>query len=145
MQIETGAVIEGKITGITKFGAFVSLAENRSGMIHISEISQHFVSDIHDFLTIGQTVRVKVLAIDETGRIALSLKRAEKEDTKTKGEAPEEYAPPSRKADAGHNTFEDMLQRFKAESDEKIGDLKRSFDAKRPGSGKKSAGRRGGT
>ena len=77
MELGVGSILEGKVTGITKFGAFVSLGENKSGLVHISEITNTYVNDIHDHLQEGQTVKVKVLAIDENGRINLSIKRAQ--------------------------------------------------------------------
>ena len=76
MDFGVGSILEGKVTGITKFGAFVSLGENKSGLVHISEIANSYVNDIHDHLQEGQTVKVKVLAVDENGRINLSIKRA---------------------------------------------------------------------
>ncbi len=77
MNVEVGSVFEGKITGITKFGAFVSFDENKTGMVHISEVSQTFVKEIKDFLTEGQEVKVKVISISEDGKVALSMKRVE--------------------------------------------------------------------
>lgn len=77
MELGVGSILEGKVTGITKFGAFVSLGENKSGLVHISEIANTYVNDIHEHLEEGQTVKVKVLAIDENGRINLSIKRAQ--------------------------------------------------------------------
>ena len=77
MQLEVGSVIEGKITGILKFGAFVDLGGGKSGMVHISEVSSTYVNDINEFLKIGQTVKVKVVSIGEDGKIALSIKKAE--------------------------------------------------------------------
>lgn len=68
--------MEGKVTGITGFGAFVSLPEGKSGMVHISEVANSFVSDIKEFIKEGDTVRVKVISIDDAGRINLSIKRA---------------------------------------------------------------------
>ena len=76
MELGVGSILEGKVTGITKFGAFVSLGENKSGLVHISEIANTYVNDIHEHLQEGQAVKVKVLAIDENGRINLSIKRA---------------------------------------------------------------------
>lgn len=76
MEFGVGNILEGKVTGITKFGAFVSLGENKSGLVHISEIANTYVNDIHEHLQEGQSVKVKILAIDENGRINLSIKRA---------------------------------------------------------------------
>ena len=76
MQIEVGAVLEGKVTGITKFGAFVSLPEGKSGLIHISEVANTYVNDVHEFLTEGQSVKVRVLNVGQDGKISLSAKRA---------------------------------------------------------------------
>ncbi len=75
MEFEVGAIVEGKVTGITKFGAFVSLPGNRTGMVHISEIAHAYVSDISEHLTVGQEVKVKVIAIDPAGKINLSIKK----------------------------------------------------------------------
>ena len=75
MGFEVGSVLEGKVTGITKFGAFVSLPGNRSGLVHISEIAYSYVNDVHEHLTEGQTVTVKVIDIDDNNRINLSIKQ----------------------------------------------------------------------
>ncbi len=76
MEISVGAILEGNIKSITKFGAFVSLPGGRSGLCHISEIAHSYVADVKDFLTEGQEVKVKVVGIDEAGRINLSIKKA---------------------------------------------------------------------
>ena len=76
MEISVGAILEGTIKSITKFGAFVSLPGGRSGLVHISEIAHSYVADVRDFLTEGQTVKVKVVGIDDAGRINLSIKKA---------------------------------------------------------------------
>lgn len=76
-EIEVGAILEGKVTGITKFGAFVSLPGGRSGLVHISEIAYSYVSDVNDHLSEGQDVKVKVINIDENNRINLSIKQAQ--------------------------------------------------------------------
>jgi S1 RNA binding domain protein len=77
MQLEIGKIVEGKVTGITKFGAFVELEPGKSGMVHISEVANHFVNDISDVLTVGQTVNTKIMSIADDGKIALSIKKAE--------------------------------------------------------------------
>lgn len=76
MQLEVGAILEGKVTGITKFGAFVELEGGKTGMVHISEIAPTFVKEIRDFVTEGQMVKVKILSIGEDGKISLSMKKA---------------------------------------------------------------------
>ena len=79
MQLQVGMVTEGKVTGITKFGAFVALPEGKSGLVHISEIANTFVSDVRDYVQDGQTVKVKVIGISEDGKINLSIKKAEEQ------------------------------------------------------------------
>lgn len=77
MQVEVGAVVEGTVTGITKFGAFVSLPDGRSGLVHISEIANTYVNDVNEFLKLGDKVKVRVLAVTPDGKINLSIKKAE--------------------------------------------------------------------
>ena len=141
-MLEIGAIVEGKVTGLTAFGAFVSLPDGKSGMVHISEVSNSFVKDIKDFLKEGQDVKVKVVNITDEGKISLSIKKAD--------ETPREAAPRPKRNDRprGNNSnvwqgqpkqndsamsFEDMMARFKQVSDEKMTDLKRSTDAKHGG------------
>ena len=71
MELEVGSIVDGKVTRLAAFGAFVALEGGKTGMIHISEVSAGFVRDLHDYLTEGQTVRVKVIKIDENRRISL--------------------------------------------------------------------------
>lgn len=77
-KLEVGAIFEGKVTGITKFGAFVDLGNGKTGMVHISEVAPVFVKEIRDFVTEGQTVKVKIIGINEDGKISLSMKRQTK-------------------------------------------------------------------
>ena len=77
MQLEVGKIYEGKVTGITKFGAFVELEKGTTGMVHISEIANTYVSEIKDHITEGQQVKVKVLSLGEGGKISLSIKKAQ--------------------------------------------------------------------
>jgi S1 RNA binding domain protein len=125
MPIEVGALCDGKVTKITAFGAFVALDGNKSGMIHISEISSNFVKDIRDHLSEGQDIRVKVIKIDENGRISLSLKQA------TEKKSQKSFHSEFETANQKNNSFEEMLSRFKASSDEKIYDLRQSATSKR--------------
>ena len=76
MQLEVGEILEGKVTGILKFGAFVDLGGGKSGMVHISEVAPTYVNDIKEHITVGQTVKVKIIGIAEDGKISLSIKKA---------------------------------------------------------------------
>lgn len=92
MEFTVGALLEGKVKSITKFGAFITLPENRTGMVHISEVANTYVSDIHDHLTEGQDVKVKVIGIDPAGKISLSIKRTQEPE---RARAPSPAGPPS--------------------------------------------------
>jgi S1 RNA binding domain protein len=118
METPAGTVLEGKVTGITNFGAFVALPEGRTGLVHISEIADGFVRDVKDHLALDQTVRVLVLSVDPGGRVNLSIRRLERGAARQ--EAPRKDA-----------SFEDKLKRFIRDSNEKQVDLKRNYDAKR--------------
>lgn len=159
MQIEVGTVLEGKVTGLAAFGAFVDLDGGKTGLVHISEVSTEYVSDVKEHLKEGEIVKVKVIGMDN-GKISLSIKQAmepavpkgEKRErgakigkhqggNKKRGNStdfrkpPEEFAFGSQSADM---SFDDMLQKFKQDSDEKFQDLKRSNDSKRSGGYKRS-------
>lgn len=82
MSIEVGNVVEGVVTGITNFGAFVELPEGKTGLIHISEVADVYVKDVHDFLSEKDKVKVKVLSIDDRGKIALSIKQLQEKSRK---------------------------------------------------------------
>ena len=139
MQLEVGMVLEGKVTGITKFGAFVELPGGRTGMVHISEVASTFVKEIRDYVTENQTIKVKILNINEDGKISLSRKRAVDPPPRTGNSAPRQQRPgrpgnyewQSRRNEGG--SFEEMMSRFKQTSDEKMSDLKRGMESKRGG------------
>ena len=141
MQVEVGAVVEGTVTGITKFGAFVSLPDGRSGLVHISEIANTYVNDVNEFLKLGDKVKVRVLAVTPDGKINLSIKKAEPAPERPNnrpmhggrpggnrpnhnGGAPR-AAHPNRPAQpagqvsgpSGDAAFEDRLKQFMQESD----------------------------
>ena len=136
MGLEVGSVLEGKVTGITKFGAFVALPEGKSGLVHISEVANTYVNDVHDHVQIGQMVKVRVMNVTEDGKINLSIKRAEapapQQERRHGGEnrrpAPPKAAPPAgqnMKAAAppsGNQEFEDRLKKFMQEADSRIAD-----------------------
>ena len=99
MQAELGAIIEGKVTGITKFGAFVTMPDGTSGLVHISEIANTYVNDINEYLTVGQQVRVKVVGITPEGKINLSIKKAvDAPARETRRSSPHRVSPPHGRA-----------------------------------------------
>ena len=75
MQLEVGSILEGKVTGITKFGAFIELPGGKTGMVHISEVASSYVKEISDYLSMGQMVKVKVIGITPEGKVSLSIKQ----------------------------------------------------------------------
>lgn len=139
-MFEVGEILDGKVTGLTNFGAFISLPENKTGMVHISEVASTYVSDIHDHLKEGQTVKVKVIDITPEGKISLSIKKAVEPEKTVRSErprrennrsgAPNVWRGTSEKSNEPQ-TFEDMMAKFKQISDEKMVDLKRATDGKR--------------
>jgi S1 RNA binding domain protein len=129
MQLEVGAVLEGKVTGITKFGAFVELPEGKTGMVHISEVAPTFVKEIKDYVKDGQIVKVKILAITPEGKISLSMKRAEPPAKRQFSGRPDSFEWSPRRND--NMSFEDMMNKFKQSSDDKLSDLKKYIDPKR--------------
>ncbi|MBO5034772.1 MAG: S1 RNA-binding domain-containing protein [Oscillospiraceae bacterium] len=129
MEVAVGSVVEGKVTGITKFGAFVSLPDGRSGLVHISEISYTYVSDVKDHLQEGQEVKVKIIGVDDNGRINLSIKKAQDPPPRPEGGTPRQTRgdrPPRSVGFTGQRrpaepvTFEDKLKQFMASSDSKL-------------------------
>jgi len=125
-MLEVGAVLEGKVSGITKFGAFVTLPDGKNGLVHISEISNTYVNEVSEHLQVGQTVKVKVLAINE-GKVSLSIKKAEpkpvparRTDTRPQNRVQNERAVRQADAPTGDAVFEDKLKKFMQESDSRI-------------------------
>ncbi len=139
MQVEVGAILEGKVTGITKFGAFVEIEPGKTGMVHISEVANTYVKEIRDHISEGQTVKVKVLNIGDDGRISLSIKKAvppaprNPHPVQTPGRPGNFEWQSSTSRRSSGESFEDMMSRFKQQSDEKMSDLKRSVDNKHGG------------
>jgi S1 RNA binding domain protein len=125
MDFEIGAIVPGKVNGITKFGAFVTIAPGVSGLVHISEISNTFVNDVSEHLSEGQDVTVKIIGLDQSGRMNLSIKAAavpaEPVYIPAQPETPTLVAEP---------TFEDRLKRFIQDSNKKISDLKKNTNKK---------------
>ena len=134
MDLEVGAICAGKVTGITKFGAFVTIAPGKSGLVHISEIASTYVSDVRDHLTEGQDVTVKIIGVDQSGRLNLSIKAATAQPQEEARRAqPQMKQQPATPAEP---SFEDKLKRFMQDSDNKISGLKQYSD-------KRGARRRG--
>lgn len=159
MALEVGSIVEGKITGVKKFGAFVALPEGKSGMVHISEVSNDFIENLDSVLTDGQDVKVKIINIAEDGKIALSIKRTlprpdnaqrsrqgnfrggtegraaggSRGGRSPRSSAPRVWQPKAQAASQGNMSFEDMMSRFKSQSEEKIADLKRVTENHRGG------------
>ncbi len=150
MELQVGSIVEGKVTSITKFGAFVALEGGRSGLVHISEIANSFVNDVHDFLQEGQAVKVLVLSA-ENGKINLSIKRTlprperparspRPSGSQARRGRPVPWPRPAPAARAqqplppsGDQSFEDKLKQFLSSSEGKMADLNRSLDGRRGG------------
>ncbi len=170
MALEVGNIVEGTITGIAKFGAFVELPEKKVGLVHISEVANEYVSDVSSYLKVHDKVKVKVITIDDKGKIALSIKQAEATAPEAKradrspkaherageghhfqkrenfgeaeGKAPEKrpFTGGSFRSSRGPTvSFEDKLNRFLKDSDERLLDLKRNVESKRGGRGARRA------
>jgi len=110
INYEAGQVIEGKVTGIKPYGAFVALDEEIQGLVHISEVTDGFVNDINDYLSVGQKTKVKVLQVDEeNNKVSLSIRKTEE---KPKQQAQTNKTEPSRgeQESAGFNTLKDKLE-----------------------------------
>ncbi len=150
MELQVGSILEGKVTTITKFGAFVALEGGKSGLVHISEIANTFVNDVHDFLQEGQTVKVLVLST-ENGKINLSIKKTQPQErpaprpvprsagqqaSRPAPQQPRSFSRPPQQAvqaPSGDQSFEDKLKQFLSSSEGKMADLNRSIDGKRGG------------
>lgn len=140
MSLEIGSVFEGKVTGITKFGAFVLLPVGKSGMVHISEVANTYVDDISQHLEVGQAVKVKVIGIDQSNRINLSIKKAQEDSTtrakpkpaqKTEGFSP--ASPVQRQStlqSTDDESFEGKLKAFMQSSESRMSDIRSQSDKK---------------
>ncbi len=121
MSIEVGSEVKGKVTGITNFGAFVELPEGETGLIHISEVADTYVKDISNYLEEDEEVKVKIINIDDDGKIGLSIKRLDD--------------PSDRKEHAPQMSFEERMDQFREQSSDRQQDLKKR-EAKRGGNNK---------
>jgi len=145
MAVEIGALIDGTVSGIIEYGAFVDLGGEQNGMVHISEVANTYVTNIREHLAVGQQVRVKVLNISPEGKISLSIKKAIEAP---QSDRPQQSRPPRRQSTPnvwqgprgsnvnGSQSFEDMMSRFKQTSEDKISTLRRSGDSRYGGNKK---------
>lgn len=136
MALEVGQIVEGKVSGITGFGAFIDLPDGETGLVHISEVARNYVKDINEHLTAGQTVKVKVLSLDEKGKISLSIKKAQEGNFQRRGPAAPFSGKPAEIDWDNENgqkdmSFEDMMASFKQSSDARMLDIKRNVESKR--------------
>ena len=113
MELTVGAVLDGKVKSITNFGAFISLPENKTGLVHISEVADSYVNDVSEFLKVKDTVKVKVINVDDKGKVGLSIRQAK--------EKPKQPTV----------SFEDRLARFMKDSEEKQASLNKNMNSKR--------------
>ncbi|MFD1957217.1 S1 domain-containing RNA-binding protein [Paenibacillus thailandensis] len=162
MAIEVGAKLEGKVTGITHFGAFVDLSGGVTGLVHISEIADNYVKDVKDHLKIDDIVTVKVINVDKDGKIGLSIKQAV---DRPAGQQPPQreriggggggfnragggpsggqdrggrpFKPSTGRPPYGKTSFEDKMSRFLKDSEERISSLRKNTEGKRGGRGAK--------
>lgn len=139
-MVSVGNVIEGKVISVMPFGAFVDLGNKQSGLVHISEISSSYVKDINDHVKKGDVIKVKVIKIDDSGRISLSAKQAEEHKKQKNVKEQVRDSKPVRPInidwgvkESDNLSFEDKLSKFKQDSDEKIQALRRNADSKRSG------------
>ncbi|ANZ58589.1 RNA-binding protein S1 [Fructilactobacillus lindneri] len=152
MALEVGEIVTGKVSGITGFGAFVDLGNHQTGLVHISEVSDGFVKDVHDILTVGDEVKVKVTKVGDDGKIGLSIRKATdnheaskpKQDHHTARDNHSDH--PSRHSQknfGSHNNhrenkeekFDDLLSNFLKESESRMSVIKKNTEGKRGGRG----------
>ncbi len=126
MSIEVGSKVKGKVTGITNFGAFVELQENKTGLVHISEVADSYVKDINDFLTVGEEIEVKIINVEKDGKIGLSIKKAK-----------DKPARPQKSSRERTESFESKMNRFLKDSEDRLASLKKHTESRRGGRGAK--------
>ncbi len=135
MALEVGSIVEATVTGITNFGAFVELPEGHTGLVHISEVADTFVTDVRQYVQERAVIRVKVLKLNDKGKYDLSIKQVARLEQARPGpeqfHAPRGRRPRQQGDNSGNPHFEDMLQRWKKDSDERQLDVKRHNEGKR--------------
>jgi S1 RNA binding domain protein len=145
MSIEVGSKLQGKVTGITKFGAFVELPDGSTGLVHISEVADNYVKDINDHLKVGDQVEVKVINVEKDGKIGLSIKKAidkpeapqrSRSHSNSHSQRPRQNRSNDRNAPKVE-TFESKMAKFLKDSEDRLTSLKRHTESKRGGRGAK--------
>ena len=133
MALEVGQIVEGKVSGITGFGAFIDLPDGQTGLVHIAEVARNYVKDINEHLSLNQEVKVKVLSLDDRGKISLSIKKAQ--EPRSAKSAPFSGKPAEIDWQSENSqkdmSFEDMMASFKQSSDARMLDIKRNTESKR--------------
>ena len=150
MSIEVGSKVQGKVTGITNFGAFVELPDGKTGLVHISEVADNYVKDINEHLKVGDEVEVKVMNVEADGKIGLSIRKAkpqaerpERTERQGRTDRPDRPQRPRRDNNRSNErndrqpkeNFEQKMARFLKDSDERLATLKRATESKRGGRG----------
>ncbi|MBF4502285.1 RNA-binding protein S1 [Savagea sp. SN6] len=135
MSIEVGNKLQGKVTGITNFGAFVELPGGSTGLVHISEVADSYVKDINEHLKVGEEVEVKVMNVGSDGKIGLSIRKAKPESERPqRPQRPRHNNRQSQPVERAEN-FEQKMARFMKDSEERLSTLKRATESKRGGRG----------
>lgn len=139
MAVQVGDKVKGKVTGITKFGAFISLETGDTGLVHISEVADGFVKDIHDVLRADDEVMVKVTSIAADGKINLSIRQAQEKTERVekieKDDTSRKLPKFSETAKKKTEDFDALMSAFLKDSDERLLSLKRNTEGKRGGRG----------
>ncbi|WP_251860666.1 S1 domain-containing RNA-binding protein [Clostridium sp. Marseille-Q2269] len=133
MTLNAGSILEGTVVNITNFGAFVEI-EGKTGLVHISEVSDSYVKDIREYLKEQDKVKVKVISIDDKGKISLSIKQAMQQQKKSCKPADIDWS--REKSKKNEVNFEDRLSKFLKDSEERFQDLKKHQDSRGRGSKK---------
>ncbi|PXW88460.1 S1 RNA binding domain protein [Streptohalobacillus salinus] len=136
MSIEVGSKLQGKVTGITNFGAFVELPEGKTGLVHISEVADNYVKDINEHLKVGEEITVKVLNVEADGKIGLSIKKAK--DNPAPNRRKPSQSQPKRKPERPEN-FESKMNQFLKDSEDRLASLRKHTESKRGGRGAKKS------
>lgn len=135
MTLKAGSILEGTVVNITNFGAFVEV-DGKTGLVHISEVSDTFVKDIRQFLKEKDKVKVRVISVDDNGKISLSIKQA---NVQAKSHKPVEIDWSKEKEKVVGGNFEDRLTKFMKDSEDRFQDLKKHQDSRNKGYKKSSS------